>query len=89
MGQFLDELKEFIYYVEDLQQRYRWAKFHILKNILSFDDRDIECMKLDGVFNGDELKERILALLKEGRIGKQRASKILETPEEELEKELA
>jgi len=28
-------------------------------------------------------------LLKEGRINKQRASKILEIPEEELEKELA
>jgi len=54
MAQFLDVLKEFIYYVEDLQQKYRWAKFHILKNILSFDDRDIECMKLDGVFNQDE-----------------------------------
>jgi len=46
-------------------------------------------MRLDGVFNQDELKERILALLKEGRIDKQRASKILEIPEKELEKELA
>ena len=89
MAHFLDELKEFIYYIEDLQQKYRWAKFHILKNILSFDDNDIECMKLDGVFNYDELKERILASLKEGRINKQRASKILEIPEEELAKELA
>ena len=45
-------------------------------------------MRLDGVFNGDELKERILALLKEGCINKQRASKILEIQEEELAKEL-
>ena len=37
----------------------------------------------------DELKERIIALLKDGRIDKQRASKILEIPEEELAKELA
>jgi len=35
MGHFLDELKEFIYYVEDLQQKYRWAKFHILKIFLA------------------------------------------------------
>ena len=65
------------------------GKISYSKNILSFDDNDIECMRLDGVFNQDELKERILALLKDGRIDKQRASKILEIPEEELEKELA
>ena len=41
------------------------GKISYSKNILSFDDNDIECMRLDGVFNQDELKERILALLKD------------------------
>jgi hypothetical protein len=58
MGQELfEKLKEFVNYIEELEQKIRFAKYHIKNNIDKFSVKEIECMILDHIFTDEEQKE--------------------------------
>jgi hypothetical protein len=86
---FFKKLKEFVDYVEELEQKFRFAKYHILVNIDKFSVKEIECMILDHIFTDEERKEVVLDLLKKGLIDRRNAKLLLFVTEEELEKLLA
>jgi hypothetical protein len=52
--EFFEKLKEFVGYVEELQQRLNYARRHILGSIDKFSIDEIECMFLDHIFTDKE-----------------------------------
>jgi len=50
------DLREFVDYVEELEDRLRWAKAHISKIVKEkrpFTEGEIECLKIDGLLEED------------------------------------
>lgn len=45
----IDELRDFVNAVQELQVELKWAKHHIKKHLDAFTPKELECMAMDGI----------------------------------------
>jgi len=49
--EFINQIKNLVKYVEELERKLREAEYHIKRNITLFSSEELECMVIDGLID--------------------------------------